>query len=87
MLALLPGLACDWLRVCTCVCAQFLPFVWGSAQLVNHPLIRPKSINNEELLGMYGDDYMYLACIKFVKAVSVGPEQLARLQTGNLQGA
>ncbi len=48
---------------------QFLPFVWGSAQLTNHPLIRPKSIHNEELLGMYGNEYMYLTCVQFVKAV------------------
>jgi len=48
---------------------QFLPFVWGSAQLVGHPLIRPKSIHNEELLAAYGDDYMYLAAVKFVKTV------------------
>lgn len=50
---------------------QFLPFVWGSAQLVSHPLIRPKSIHNEELLQEYGQDYLYLACVKFVKSVSV----------------
>jgi serine/threonine-protein phosphatase 2A activator len=49
---------------------QFLPFVWGSGQLVGHPLIRPKSIHNEDLLSTYGDDYMYLACVKFVKSVS-----------------
>lgn len=52
---------------------QFLPFVWGSAQLIHHPLIRPKSIHNEELLQMYGDDYMYLACIKYVQSVSAKP--------------
>eukprot|EP00878_Enallax_costatus_P039952 GHUV01045899.1.p2 GENE.GHUV01045899.1~~GHUV01045899.1.p2 ORF type:complete len:165 (-),score=42.07 GHUV01045899.1:304-798(-) len=51
---------------------QFLPFVWGSAQLIHHPLIRPKSIHNEELLGIYGDDYMYLAGVKFVKSVKKG---------------
>ncbi|WIA43238.1 hypothetical protein OEZ86_009744 [Tetradesmus obliquus] len=54
---------------------QFLPFVWGSGQLIGHPLIRPKSIHNEELLGMYGDDYLYLAAVKFVKAVKKGALQ------------
>lgn len=52
---------------------QFLPFVWGSAQLIHHPLIRPKSIHNEELLGLYGDDYMYLGCVSFVKSVRGSP--------------
>lgn len=52
---------------------QFLPFIWGSAQLVNHPLIRPKSVHNPEVLEMYADDYMYLGCIKFVKEVKKGP--------------
>lgn len=48
---------------------QFLPFVWGSGQLVGHPLIRPKSIHNAELLEAYGEQYMYLAAVKFVKTV------------------
>lgn len=48
---------------------QFLPFVWGSGQLVGHPLIRPKSIHNTELLEAYREQYMYLACVKFVKTV------------------
>lgn len=51
---------------------QFLPFVWGSGQLVGHPLIRPKSIHNTELLEAYGEQYMYLACVKFVKTVKKG---------------
>eukprot|EP00775_Hariotina_reticulata_P003379 gene3379-3654_t len=51
---------------------QFLPFVWGSAQLTNNTLIRPKSIHNQELLDAYGDDYMYLSCVKFVKSVKKG---------------
>jgi hypothetical protein len=28
---------------------QFLPFIWGAAQLMNHPMIRPKSIHNSEV--------------------------------------
>lgn len=68
---------------------QFLPFVWGSAQLVGHPLIRPKSIHNEELQSAYGDDYMYLACVKFVKMVSdVFPARSSQVVwCGKKQGA
>ena len=43
---------------------------------MGHPLIRPKSIHNEELLAAYGDDYLYLACVKFVKSVSNMKEML-----------
>ncbi len=28
---------------------HFLPFIWGSAQLISHPMIRPKSILNAEV--------------------------------------
>ncbi|KAI8469681.1 MAG: PTPA-domain-containing protein [Monoraphidium minutum] len=52
---------------------QFLPFVWGSAQLVGHPVIRPKSIHNPEVLEAYAGDYMYLGCVAFVKQVKKGP--------------
>ena len=48
---------------------QFLPFVWGSSQLAAHPMIKPKSIHNQDVLDMYHDEYMYLSCIRFVKQV------------------
>lgn len=38
-------------------------------QLINHPLIRPKSIHNPDILEEFGDEYLYLQCIKFVKQV------------------
>lgn len=52
---------------------QFLPFVFGSAQLVGHPFIRPKSIHSEDVLEAYSEDYTYLGCVQFVKRVKKGP--------------
>ncbi|EFN59472.1 hypothetical protein CHLNCDRAFT_18967 [Chlorella variabilis] len=54
---------------------QFLPFVWGSAQLVDHPFIKPSSIHSREVLEGYACEYLYLGAIKFVKQVKKGPLQ------------
>lgn len=54
---------------------QFLPFVWGSAQLVDHPFIKPTSIHAHEVLEGYAGEYLYLACVQFVKQVKKGPLQ------------
>ncbi|EFJ50118.1 hypothetical protein VOLCADRAFT_104067 [Volvox carteri f. nagariensis] len=52
---------------------QFLPFIWGSAQLIAHPMIKPKSIHNPDILEAYASTYLYLNCVKFVKQVKKGP--------------
>ncbi|KXZ47301.1 hypothetical protein GPECTOR_36g27 [Gonium pectorale] len=52
---------------------QFLPFIWGSAQLIQHPMIKPKSIHNPDVLEAYAGAYLYLGCVKFVKQVKKGP--------------
>jgi len=52
---------------------QFLPFVWGSSQLAHHPLLRPKSIHNAELMAAHGDEFLYLAAVRFVQRVKKGP--------------
>ncbi|GBF94505.1 hypothetical protein Rsub_07039 [Raphidocelis subcapitata] len=52
---------------------QFLPFVWGSAQLVSHPVLRPSSIHNADALEAFAGDYSYLGCVAFVKQVKKGP--------------
>jgi serine/threonine-protein phosphatase 2A activator len=49
---------------------QFMPFIWGSAQLVDHPYIRPASIHSQEVLDTCGEDYLYLSCVRFVKQAS-----------------
>lgn len=52
---------------------QFLPFLWGAAQLIDHEMIKPKSIHNKEIVEFYAKDYMYLDCIKFINDVKTGP--------------
>jgi serine/threonine-protein phosphatase 2A activator len=48
---------------------QFLPFLFGSSQLLHHPLIRPLSIHQSLTLEEYGKDYLYLGQVNFVNSV------------------
>uniref|UniRef100_A0A0C9RI51 Serine/threonine-protein phosphatase 2A activator n=1 Tax=Wollemia nobilis TaxID=56998 RepID=A0A0C9RI51_9CONI len=52
---------------------HFLPFIFGSAQLVDHKYIKPKSIHNEDILSNFSHEYLYLSCVAFVKKVKKGP--------------
>ncbi|RIB08558.1 Phosphotyrosyl phosphatase activator [Gigaspora rosea] len=48
---------------------HFLPFLFGSSQLIGHRYIRPKSIHDKDIVDEFSKDYMYLACIKFINSV------------------
>lgn len=52
---------------------NFIPYIWGSAQLVNHPNILPDSVLDPLLVEQYKDDYMYLNCIAYTCSVKTGP--------------
>ncbi|KAL5992518.1 hypothetical protein ACLOJK_013437 [Asimina triloba] len=52
---------------------HFLPFIFGSSQLLDHKYMKPKSIHNEDILDNFSNEYMYLSCIAFVKKVKKGP--------------
>ncbi|KAL6768927.1 hypothetical protein ACKKBF_B16790 [Auxenochlorella protothecoides x Auxenochlorella symbiontica] len=51
---------------------QILPFLWGSAQLVDHGDITPGSIHNPAVLQDGKEEYMYLSAVAFVKQVKKG---------------
>jgi hypothetical protein len=39
--------------------------------------LKPKAIHDQEVLDAFGDEYMYLACIKFINGVSKRPDSLS----------
>lgn len=52
---------------------QFLPFIWGSSQLIMHPRIEPRSFLQKDIVQNYQKDYMFLSCISFIEKVKTGP--------------
>jgi len=52
---------------------QFIPYIWGSAQLINHPTITPSSVLDPEIVKKYADEYLYLGCIAYTLSVKTGP--------------
>ncbi|KAG2699064.1 hypothetical protein I3760_07G175500 [Carya illinoinensis] len=51
---------------------HFLPFIFGSSQLIDHKYMKPKSIHNQDILDNFSNEYLYLAGIAFVKKVKKG---------------
>lgn len=51
---------------------QFIPFIWGSAQLaVNNP-IEPSQFPEPNIVDRYKDEYMFIGCIDYILKVKVG---------------
>lgn len=52
---------------------QFLPFIWGSSQFVDHPTLEPRHFIDEKVVNEHYQDYMFLDCIKFINEMKTGP--------------
>jgi serine/threonine-protein phosphatase 2A activator len=52
---------------------QFIPFIWGAAQLINHPSMEPTAILQPRLVEQYADEYLYFGCIHYINQVKTGP--------------
>ncbi|KAI9099884.1 hypothetical protein DFS34DRAFT_648828 [Phlyctochytrium arcticum] len=52
---------------------QFLPYLWGSAQLSDHPRLKPKSVLQADIVQHFGKEYLYLASIQYINEVKKGP--------------
>jgi len=51
---------------------QFLPFYWGSSQLIGNSKFTPNSVRNRETINTYCENYIYFGCIKFIITVKTG---------------
>lgn len=51
---------------------HFLPYIFGSSQLIDHKYMKPKSIHNDDILENFYKEYLYLSCVVFVKKVKKG---------------
>lgn len=65
---------------------QFVPFIWGSSQLIDNPRLTPKSFLQEDIVNTYADDFMFLGCIKFINTVKTGPFAEHSNQLWNISG-
>lgn len=52
---------------------QFVPFIWGSSQLIGHQKIHPPMFLKNDIVQNYSDEYMFLSCIKYINQVKTGP--------------
>ena len=52
---------------------QFLPFLFGAWQLVDHPSILPSDINDEAARKEHSDTFLFFDCITFIHQMKSGP--------------
>ncbi|XP_067623603.1 serine/threonine-protein phosphatase 2A activator [Eurosta solidaginis] len=51
---------------------QFVPFIWGSAQLAFNSPFEPARFLDEEIINEYKDQYIFIGCIDYINHVKTG---------------
>ncbi|XP_055711585.1 serine/threonine-protein phosphatase 2A activator isoform X1 [Phlebotomus papatasi] len=51
---------------------QFVPFIWGSAQLAMNSPIEPAQFLDENVIARHRNDYMFISCIEYIQKVKTG---------------
>ncbi|KAF9166706.1 hypothetical protein DFQ26_007163 [Actinomortierella ambigua] len=52
---------------------QFLPYLWGSAQLRDHSRLKPIAVMQPQLVDDFAQDYLYFAAIRYIHQTKRGP--------------
>lgn len=65
---------------------HFMPFIWGSSQLISHRRITTARAVQDDYYLSYHKDYMYLAAIKHICSVKTGPFPEHSNQLWNISG-
>ena len=51
---------------------QFIPFIWGSAQLAVNSPIEPHHFVEDETINEYRKEFMFISCIDYIQQVKTG---------------
>lgn len=52
---------------------QFVPFIWGSSQLVGHLTLQPEHFVDPKKIEMHGDEFLFFDSIRYINTVKTGP--------------
>ncbi|XP_059485286.1 serine/threonine-protein phosphatase 2A activator [Neocloeon triangulifer] len=65
---------------------QFVPFIWGSSQLMGHHRIEPSMLATEAVVEDNYNEYLFFGCIKFILEVKTGMFAEHSNQLWNISG-
>ncbi|XP_017477213.1 PREDICTED: serine/threonine-protein phosphatase 2A activator [Rhagoletis zephyria] len=51
---------------------QFVPFIWGSAQLAFNSPFEPVRFLDDDIINEYKDEYLFIGCIDYINQVKTG---------------